>query len=81
MDDADVDALLDEERGRRVPGVVEAAVTDAGLLEDGLPLAPVLCTADRAAVLLAEREIVILPVVANHGPFEDLLLLLRSEKR
>lgn len=57
MDDADVYALLDEVRGRRVPGVAEAAVMDVGLLEDGLPLAPVLGTADRVTVVLAEREI------------------------
>jgi hypothetical protein len=79
LDDADVDALLDEERGGGVPGVVETAVSYAGLLEDGLPLAPVLGTAYRAAVLLAEDEVVILPVVTGHGSFEELFLLVRLQ--
>jgi hypothetical protein len=48
LDDADVDALLDEERGRCMPGVVEAAVPYTGLLEDGLPLSPVFGAAQRA---------------------------------
>jgi hypothetical protein len=63
LDDADVYALLDEERGRRMSGVMEAPVSDAALVEDGLPLSPVLGTADRPAVLLAEDQVVVLPVV------------------
>jgi hypothetical protein len=79
LDDADVDALLDEERRRRMPGVVETSVADAGLLEDFFPLAPVFGAADRTAVVLAEDQVVILPVV-GHGPFEELLLLVSSEQ-
>jgi hypothetical protein len=40
LDDADVDALLDEESGGGVPGIVETAVPYTGLFEDGLPLSP-----------------------------------------
>jgi hypothetical protein len=61
LNDADVDALLDEERSGGMPGVVEASVSDSGLLEDGLPLSSVFGAADRAAVLLAEDQVVVLP--------------------
>jgi hypothetical protein len=30
LDDADVHSLLDQERGGRVPGVVDASITDLG---------------------------------------------------
>jgi hypothetical protein len=68
LDDADADALLDEERGRSAPGIVEASVTDVGLLRDGFPLSPVFGAADRAVVVLAEAEVMILPVIC-HGTF------------
>ncbi|GII59001.1 hypothetical protein Pth03_73900 [Planotetraspora thailandica] len=45
-DDADVHAHVDEEGPRRVTAVVDAYVADAGLLEDLLPLLPVVARVD-----------------------------------
>jgi hypothetical protein len=68
LDDTDVHALLDEERRGGVVGVVDADVSDAGLLEDGLPELPVLGSFDRSAVLGGEHQIVMLPALPCFFP-------------
>jgi hypothetical protein len=47
LDHADVYALLDEERPAGMPSVVQPGIADAGLSEDGLPLAPVVGAVER----------------------------------
>lgn len=76
--DSDVDALLYQQGRRCVPGVMDPRVSDAGLLEDGLPLLPVLRTLDRAAVLRREDQIVIGPPAPGPQPFGGLDLLVRA---
>nr|WP_235994863.1 hypothetical protein [Nonomuraea montanisoli] len=76
-----VDALLYQQGGGGVPGVVDSDVSDAGLLEDGLPLLPVLCALDRAAVSGGEDEVVIRPPVPRLEAFGGLGFLVRFEER
>nr|WP_276615531.1 hypothetical protein [Nonomuraea basaltis] len=75
LDDPDVDALLYQQGGCGVPRVVDSGVPYAGLLEDGLPLLPVLCALDRTAELRREDQIVIGPLVPSLQPFRGLGLL------
>ena len=58
LHDADMDALLDEERAGGVAAVVDSGVADAGLAEECFPLLPLLPVAprvDRPAVRLGEE--------------------------
>jgi hypothetical protein len=64
LHDADVDALLDQRRPCGVPGVVDPYVSYSGLLEDDLPLAPVLRALDRSASPRGEDEVVVVPELA-----------------
>ena len=54
LDDSDVYALLDEHRACCVSSVVQTAVSDAGLSEEGFPCLPVLGSVERLPVGLAE---------------------------
>jgi hypothetical protein len=47
LNDADVNALLDQQRRRCVPGIVDSGIPHLRLLEDGLPDPPVLGALDR----------------------------------
>jgi hypothetical protein len=69
LDNADVDALLDQHRARGVPSVVDAYLSHAGPLEDDLPLAPVHSVLHWGTVLGGEHEVVIVPELAGLGSF------------
>jgi hypothetical protein len=77
--DADVDALFDEQCRRGVAGVVDSRVSYTGLLEDGLPLLPVLCALERAAELRCEDQIMISPLIPSLEAFGGLELLVGSQ--
>ncbi len=49
LDDADVDALLEQERGGGVAGVMDSCGPDACFLDQGLPVFPVVAGVDRGA--------------------------------
>src|SRR5947207_408515 len=67
LHDGDVDALLQEEGGGEVACVVLAVVADAELFQHGGPLAPVVAGVDGAAVLVGERERVVVEGLAAGG--------------
>jgi hypothetical protein len=60
---SDVHALVNEESRCGVPGIVDPDISDAGLLQDGLPVLPVLDSFDRGAVLGGEHQVVVLPAL------------------
>jgi hypothetical protein len=76
----DVYALLDQQGRCGVPGVVDSGVSYACLLEDGLPLLPVLCALNRATCLGREDQVVISPPVPRFQAFRGLGLLMRLEE-
>ncbi|MCO5995785.1 hypothetical protein NE234_20675 [Actinoallomurus sp. WRP9H-5] len=59
-------ALFEEERRGRVAGGVDAVVGEVGGTEEIRPGVPVAARVDRAAVRLAEHEIVSLPDAAGY---------------
>ena len=61
LDDADMNALFDQERRGRVPGIVYPGVPDPSLSQNALPGPPVLGPFDRAAMLRGERQVMSRP--------------------
>jgi len=76
LDDADVDALRDQQSRGCVPGIVDPGIPDLRLLEDGLPGPPVLGAFDRTAAPGGEHQIMIRPRTARPQPVGSLLLAL-----
>jgi hypothetical protein len=74
LNDPDVHTLLDEERRGGVPCIVHSDVPDAGLLEDGLPLLPVLGALDGGSVIGREHQVVVFPPVSGLLPRSVLYL-------
>src|SRR6266851_2797389 len=54
LHDADVDALLQQQRGRGVPGVMHPGLADAGLVKQCVPVIPVVMGVERSAGWRAE---------------------------
>jgi hypothetical protein len=74
LDDADVHALLDQQRRRGMPGVMDPCVPHPSLPENRLPGSPVVGAFDRTTVPRGEDEIVILPVISRPQPLGRLSL-------
>ena len=74
LHDADMDALLDQQSGRRVADVMHPRVPDLSPAKDRLPRPPVLGTFDRAAITGGEHQIVVRPRAARPQPLGRLLL-------
>jgi hypothetical protein len=80
LNDADVHALLDQQRRSRMPGIVDPDRADPGLPEESLPGPPVLGPVDRTAILSGEDQIVIRPAVPGPQPFGCLPLAVLLEE-
>ena len=74
LNDSDMNALLDQQRRRRVPGIVDPSVADLRLSEEGLPGPPVLGALDRAAMTGGEHQVMIRPCAPRPKPLSGLLL-------
>jgi hypothetical protein len=59
--DADVNALLQQERGRGVPGVIHARLSDPGRAEEGVPVIPVVMRVERSACGRTEDQVPVCP--------------------
>ena len=68
LDDADMDALLNQQSRSGVPRIVDPGVADLRLGEDGLPGPPVLGAFDRAAALGGENQIALAVPLAKSEP-------------
>ena len=64
--------MLQEQRRRRVPGVVQPSLTHAGLRQQGPPGAVVAARVDRLAVLLSEDEVRVVPLRPGRHPLRKL---------
>ena len=80
LDDADVHALLDQQRRSGMPGIMNPGIPNPGLPEDRLPGPPVLGTLDRTAMPRGEYQIMILPGVACLQPLSCLPLSVLLEQ-
>jgi hypothetical protein len=80
LDDADVHALLDQQRRSGMPGIMNPGIPKPGLPEDRLPGPPVLGTLDRTAMPRGEYQIMILPGVACLQPLSCLPLAVLLEE-
>jgi hypothetical protein len=65
LNDADVYALLDQQRRGSMPGVMDPGIPHPGLPENRLPGPPVLGTFDRTTMPGSEDQIMILPGVSR----------------
>jgi hypothetical protein len=54
LDDADADALFEQERRRSVPSVMDPCLPDSGFLVEGMPVLPVISGVDRRTGRRAE---------------------------
>lgn len=80
LHDADVDALLDQQRGGGVPGVMDASVPDLSLAQDGLPRPPILGALDRAAAPGGEHQVVVGPRATRPQPLRGLPLAVLAQQ-
>ncbi len=72
--------LAEQERGRRVPGVVQPRVPHAGVGEQVLPGGVVGAGVDGAPMGLGEDQPVILPLAAGAQPLGGLLGAVRAQR-
>src|SRR4051812_13311870 len=80
LDHADVDALLEEQRCRGMPGVVKPRVTYTCLLEQGFPRLPVVPRRDRTAIGPGEDEVPVLPQLSRRQTLRRLRGLVRPQQ-
>jgi hypothetical protein len=65
LDDADVDALFEQERCRGVASVVDSGQPDPCLCDEAAPVSPVVARVDRRADGRTEDEIPVLPCLSS----------------
>jgi hypothetical protein len=80
LDDADVHALLDQQRRGSMPSVMDPGGPHPRLLKKRLPGPPVLGAFDRTAMPRGEDRIMILPGVSRPQPFGCLPLAVLLEQ-
>ena len=79
LDDADADALLEQERRGRVTGVMNSRGSDFGCIDQRPPVLPVIARVDRRASRGAEDQIPVLPCRSGGETLGRLLAAMGAE--
>jgi hypothetical protein len=79
LDDADANALLEQQSRGSVPSVMRASIAETCPLEEVLSFLPILPRADRPAIGLREHQIPILSTITGSQTLDRLTSLLELE--